>query len=78
MAVTGPPMLTQEQCVETRMFSRQGKSIRGGATEFVVSRNTVWEHPRSLFARATGKREHRRVGGDRLRPRASGAALRRG
>ena len=56
MAVLGPPMLTQEQCVEIRVLSRQGKSIRGIAKELGVSRNTVREHLRDPRARRYGPR----------------------
>ena len=56
MAVLGPPMLTQEQCVETRVLSRQGKSIRGIAKELGVSRNTVREHLRDPHPRRYGPR----------------------
>ena len=56
MAVLGPPMLTQEQCVEIRVLSRQGKSIRGIAKELGVSRNTVREHLRDPHPRRYGPR----------------------
>ncbi len=56
MAVLGPPMLTQEQCVEIRVLSRQGKSIRGIAKELGVSRNTVREHLRDPRPRRYGPR----------------------
>lgn len=56
MAVLGPPMLTQEQRVEIRVLSRQGKSIRGIAKELGVSRNTVREHLRDPHPRRYGPR----------------------
>ena len=56
MAVLGPPMLTQEQCVEIRVLSRQGKSIRGIAKELGVSRNTVRDHLRDPRPRRYGPR----------------------
>ena len=56
MAVLGPPMLTQEQCVEIRVLSRQGKGIRGIAKELGVSRNTVREHLRDPHPRRYGPR----------------------
>ena len=56
MAVLGPPMLTQEQRVEIRVLSRQGKSIRGIAKELGVSRNTVREHLRDPRPRRYGPR----------------------
>jgi len=49
-------MLTQEQCVEIRVLSRQGKSIRGIAKELGVSRNTVREHLRDPRPRRYGPR----------------------
>lgn len=49
-------MLTQEQCVEIRVLSRQGKSIRGIAKELGVSRNTVREHLRDPHPRRYGPR----------------------
>ncbi len=41
MAIFGSPMLTQEQGVEIRVLSRQGKSIRAIARELGISRVTV-------------------------------------
>jgi transposase len=49
-------MLTQEQRVEIRVLSRQGKSIRGIAKELGVSRNTVREHLRDPHPRRYGPR----------------------
>ena len=49
-------MLTQEQCVEIRVLSRQGKSIRGIAKELGVSRNTVRDHLRDPRPRRYGPR----------------------
>ena len=49
-------MLIQEQCVEIRVLSRQGKSIRGIAKELGMSRNTVREYLRDPGRRRYGPR----------------------
>ena len=40
-ALNGPPMLTQEQCVEIRVLARQKKGIRAIARELGIDRKTV-------------------------------------
>ncbi|MFM7707737.1 MAG: IS21 family transposase [Gammaproteobacteria bacterium] len=54
-------MLTQEQCVEIRVLSRQGKSIRGIAKELGMSRNTVRDRLREPGPRRYGPRVPRAI-----------------
>lgn len=53
MAVLEPPMLTQEQTVEVKVLSRQGRSLRAIARETGLSRVTV---RRTVYGR--GRQPH--------------------